>query len=562
MSYHVVDLAELKTLLVGTNLIRSEAFDEAEKKSKSEDRPIEEILVDAGLISDEQLTQVVANFLHIPYIDLSQVTIPEEILKIVPQVVAKKQKLIVFSKDKDGLHLAMANPHDLLAKQFVEKKTGIPVVAYIASSQDIKNALILYNKDVTKAFEDIISENITVAQGMEKAEPPIIKIVDSIINYAHQNKASDVHIEPREEHSIVRYRIDGILHDIVTLPLLLFPRIVTRIKVMSSLPTDEHRAAQDAKINFPTDDGELDLRVSIVPVIGGEKIVMRLLSVSARRLTLSDIGLSDAEQAKVENAYKKPHGMILVTGPTGSGKTTTLYAILKILNRRDVNIMTIEDPVEYDIAGINQIQVDSESDLTFAKGLRSIVRQDPDTILVGEIRDNETADIAINSAMTGHLVLSTLHTNDAATTFPRLLDMGIEPYLAASSINIVVAQRLVRSICTNCRASLEIDRVDLERQFSAEIIKKIFGDHTTLRFYIGRGCSVCHNTGYVGRIGVFETIVCNEKIQEAIVQRNDASQINKIAISEGMIPMVEDGLNKVKQGITTIDEIIRVTKEK
>lgn len=561
MSEYVVDLAELKTLLVGTNLIRSEAFDEAEKKSKTENRPIEEILVDAGLISDEQLTQVIANFLHLPYIELSQVTIPEEILKIIPQVVAKKQKIIAFSKDKNGLHLAMANPLDLLAKQFIAKKTGLPIVTYIASSQDIKNALILYNKDVTKAFEDIISENITVAQGMEKAEPPIIKIVDSIIDYAHQNKASDIHIEPREKHSIVRYRIDGILHDIVTLPLLLFPRIITRIKVMASLPTDEHRAAQDAKISFPTDDGELDLRVSIVPVLGGEKIVMRLLSASARRLTLPDLGLSEGEQAKVNNAYKKPHGMILVTGPTGSGKTTTLYAILKILNRRDVNIMTIEDPVEYDIAGINQIQVDNESGLTFAKGLRSIVRQDPDIILVGEIRDNETADIAINSAMTGHLVLSTLHTNDAATTFPRLSDMGIEPYLAASSINIVVAQRLVRSICTNCRASLEIERVDLERQFSAEIITKIFGDNVTLRFYIGKGCSICHDTGYIGRVGVFETIVCNEKIQEAIIQRNDAAKINKLALLEGMIPMIEDGLNKVKQGITTIDEIIRVTKE-
>ncbi len=557
----IVDLAQLKVLLVGTNLVQAEVFDEAEKKAENEGKPIEDILVDSGLISDEQLTQVIANFIKIPYIDLSQVTIPEEILKIIPEVVAKKQRIVAFNKDQNGLHIAMANPLNLQMKQFVEKKTGFKTIPYITSNRSIKNALILYNKDVAKAFEEIISENVSEAQGMEKAEPPIIKIVDSIINYAHQNKASDIHIEPREKNSIVRYRIDGVLHDIVTLPLLLYPRIVMRTKVMASLPTDEHQAAQDAKINYMTEDGNLDLRVSIVPVLGGEKIVMRLLSATARRLTLADLGLAESEQRKVEDAYKEPHGMILVTGPTGSGKTTTLYAILKILNKRDVNIMTIEDPVEYDIAGINQIQVNSEAELTFAKGLRSIVRQDPDIILVGEIRDNETADIAVNSAMTGHLVLSTLHTNDAATTFPRLLDMQVEPYLAASSINIIVAQRLVRSICTNCRVSVEMDRADLEREFSGEIIQKVFGENKTLRFYKGKGCPICHETGYIGRIGVFEVITCSEEIQKAVVARSDASQINEIALKEGMKPMVEDGLNKVKEGLTTIDEVVRVTKE-
>ena len=557
----IIDLAQLKVLLVGTNLVQSEVFDEAEKKAKSEGKPIEDIIVDSGLISDEQLTQVIANFIKIPYIDLSQVTIPEEVLKTIPEVVAKKQRIIAFNKDKDGLHIAMANPLNLQMKQFVEKKTGVKTIPYITSNHSIKSALILYNKDVAKAFEEIISENVSEAEGMEKSEPPIIKIVDSIIDYAYQNKASDIHIEPREKNSIVRYRIDGVLHDIVTLPLLLYPRIVMRTKVMASLPTDEHQAAQDAKINYNTDDGNLDLRVSIVPVLGGEKIVMRLLSATARRLTLADLGLAESEQRKVEDAYKEPHGMILVTGPTGSGKTTTLYAVLKVLNRRDVNIMTIEDPVEYDIAGINQIQVNSEAELTFAKGLRSIVRQDPDIILVGEIRDNETADIAVNSAMTGHLVLSTLHTNDAATTFPRLLDMKVEPYLAASSINIIVAQRLVRSICTNCRVSIEMDRSDLEREFSAEIIQKVFGDNKTLRFYKGKGCPICHDTGYIGRIGVFEVITCSEAIQKAVIARSDASEINEVALKEGMKPMVEDGLNKVKEGLTTIDEVVRVTKE-
>lgn len=561
MNDFVVSSAELKTLLVGSNLIAATAFDEAERLSESEARPLDEAIIDLGLISDEQLTEVIANFLKIPYIDLSQVAIKEETLKTIPEIVAKKQRVIAFKSNQSGLHLAMANPRDLQIREFLQKKTGLPIVPYIASKNSIKNALILYNKDVAKAFEEIISENITQAKGMEKAEPPIIKIVDSIITYAYQNKSSDIHIEPRRNESVVRYRIDGVLHDIVMLPLELYPRVVTRVKVMANLPTDEHQAAQDAKINYKTDDGDLDLRVSIVPVIGGEKVVMRLLSASARHLTLSDLGLAEKDQIKVEAAYNKPHGMTLVTGPTGSGKTTTLYAILKILNKRDVNIMTIEDPVEYDFPGINQIPVNSEAGLTFAKGLRSIVRQDPDIILVGEIRDNETADIAINSAMTGHLVLSTLHTNDAATTFPRLLDMGIEPYLSASSINIVIAQRLVRSICVSCRASIEMAKSSLEKQFSPALLDKIFGKQETLRLYIGKGCPICHDTGYVGRVGVFEVLIIDDEIQKAIVARKDASEINDLAVERGMVPMIEDGLNKVKQGVTTIEEVIRVTIE-
>lgn len=562
MNDFVVNSAELQALLVGSDLVTAKSFGEAERLASSEGRPLDEALVELGLISDEQLAEVVANYLHIPYIDLSQVAILEDTLKIIPQVVAKKQRVIAFNHDQLGLHLAMADPNDLQIREFVAKKTGLPIIPYVASKRSIKNALILYNKDVTKAFEEIISESVTQARGMEKAEPPIIKIVNSIIDYAQQNKASDIHIEPWLNDSVVRYRIDGVLHDIVSLPLELYPRIVTRVRVMASLPTDEHQAAQDAKINYASDDGELDLRVSIVPVIGGEKVVMRLLSASARRLSLSDLGLSEKDQAKVEAAYNKPHGMTLVTGPTGSGKTTTLYAILKILNRRDINIMTIEDPVEYDFSGINQIQVNSESGLTFAKGLRSIVRQDPDIILVGEIRDNETADIAVNSAMTGHLVLSTLHTNDAATTFPRLLDMGIEPYLSASSINIVIAQRLVRSICVSCRASIEMDKASLSKQFSSDLLTKIFGPQESLRLYIGKGCPICHETGYVGRIGVFEILIVDDEIQKAVIARKDASEINEIAISKGMVPMIEDGLNKVKQGITTINEVIRVTVEK
>ena len=557
----IINPAELKTLLVGSNLVDAVAFDDATKQAETEKKPIGEVIVDKGLIGEEQLVQVMANFLKVPYVDLTQQAIAKDILNIVPQVVAKKQRIISFKKDQQGLHLAMEDPTDFQIRDFVEKKNGLPVITYIASRTSLQSSFILYNKDVTKAFEEIIAENINAAKGTSQSEPPIIKIVEAIISYAHQNKASDIHIESWKKQAVVRYRIDGVLHDIVTLPLELYPRIITRVRVLANLPTDEHQAAQDAKIDFETEEGELDLRVSIVPVVDGEKVVMRLLSASSRRLSLADLGFSGKDQKVIEEAYKKPHGMVLVTGPTGSGKTTTLYAMIKVLNTRTVNIMTIEDPVEYDIKGINQIQVNDEAELTFAKGLRTVVRQDPDIILVGEIRDNETADIAVNSAMTGHLVLSTLHTNDAATTFPRLIDMGVEPYLIASSVNLVIAQRLVRSICVNCRASNEVKRADIEKELPSELINKMFGDEPVLRFYAGKGCDICHDTGYAGRIGIFEVLNIDEAIKKAIVEKNNASQISEIAVAAGMMPMIEDGLSKVKQGQTTIDEVIRVTME-
>jgi len=355
--------------------------------------------------------------------------------------------------------------------------------------------------------------------------------------------------------------------DIVRLPEEIHPRIVTRIKVLSKLRTDEHQAAQDGKIqwsapensNFSTQ--KLDLRVSVVPSTDGEKIVMRLLSETSRQLSLEDLGFSVDDLTKVKEAYKKPHGMILATGPTGSGKTTTMYTILKLLNSREVNISTIEDPVEYDIEGITQIQVNKKTELTFAKGLRSLVRQDPDIILVGEIRDTETAEIATNAAMTGHLVLSTLHTNDSTTTMPRLTDMGIEPFLISSTINVVIAQRLVRKIHLKCRGSEEIDIETLERSFDKSFITKAFGDKKKIRVYKGQGCAICNHSGYEGRVGIYEVLALDDDIRKAIVEKQDASSIRKIAVENGMITMAQDGLEKVKQGVTTIDEIIRVTQE-
>lgn len=547
------------------DVIPERELNQAAQSAKEQQKSLGNILVDQDLISDENLGKVVADLVGIPFIRLTNVAIPDDILHIIPEVVAQKQRIIAFRKDTKGLHVATSTPENHEIMNFLEKKTGLPVVVYFATTHDIENGLALYAKDVTKAFADIIAENVQQAKGSVRAEPPIIKIVDTILTYAYQNKASDVHIEPLRTQSLIRFRIDGILHDIVRLPLELHPRIITRIKVMARLRTDEHQAAQDGKLKQQIGGEELDVRVSILPITNGEKSVMRLLSERSRQFSLADLGFAKEDLAKVEKSYKKPYGMIFSSGPTGSGKTTTMYAVLKLLNKREVNIATIEDPVEYEMQGVNQIQVNTKTNLTFANGLRSILRQDPDIILVGEVRDEETAGIAINAAMTGHLVLSTLHTNDAATAIPRLIDMNVEPYLVASSVNVIIAQRLVRKIHSLCRVSQEIDIREFEKQLGAGILSKAFGQGKRgshlVRMYTGKGCKLCHGTGYEGRVGIFEVLVIDDDIRQAIVTHKDASVIKKIATANGMKTMLEDGLEKIKHGATTLEEILRVTKE-
>lgn len=515
-----------------------------------------EMLYKKDLINEISLGRIIGDLIGVPYINLSEVAIPNEVLHIIPEVVAEKQHIIAYNKDESGLYIATSNPGNNQIVHFLNQKTGVPVHVRYSTSFNIKNALSLYGKDITSAFDEIISENLKEIQIHKDLEPPIIKIVNTIIEYAYKSSASDIHIEPLEEDTLVRFRIDGVLHDIHRLPLDLDPQIVTRVKVMANLRTDEHQDAQDGKIVFKTDDENLDIRVSIAPITRGEKIVMRLLSERSRQFSLEDLGLSESDLQKVQEAYHKPHGLLLATGPTGSGKTTTLYAILKLINKRDVNIMTIEDPVEYQMDNVNQIQVNPKTELTFAKGLRSIVRQDPDVILVGEIRDDETADIAINSAMTGHLVLSSLHTNDAVTAFPRLMDMNVEGYLVASTVNVIIAQRLVRKICPKCKVSVELSIADLDPQ-----IVKYLGKAKKIQTYKGKGCSVCHQTGYVGRIGVFEVLEMNEALNTAIVSKKDVDDLRKLALKSGMKTMMQDGIEKVQQGITTIDELLRVTTD-
>ncbi|PIZ99798.1 MAG: hypothetical protein COX77_00395, partial [Candidatus Komeilibacteria bacterium CG_4_10_14_0_2_um_filter_37_10] len=423
-------------------------------------------------------------------------------------------------------------------------------------------ALNKYRKTIIEEFDDIMKTTVQEAKKSQKPEDiPIIRTADTLLVYANQNNSSDIHIEPYENKSLVRFRIDGMLHDVVELPKKIHNLLITRFKIMSKLRIDEHRAAQDGKLQFMSDDGRVDVRVSIIPIVEGEKIVMRLLSSKNKHLKLETLGFSEKDFTKVDKAISRPHGMILVTGPTGSGKSTTLYAVLNVLNAREVNISTIEDPVEYDIEGINQIQVNNKTNLTFASGLRALLRQDPDIIMVGEIRDRETAEISINSAMTGHLVLSTLHTNDAATTMPRFIDMGIEPFLISSTINIIIAQRLVRKLCHKCVASYTVKRTKLVELFNEESIFRVLGNKKEYRLYKSKGCAFCKKTGYQGRMGIYEVMEMSSSIKELVMKQANASEIHKQAIKEGMMSMLEDGLAKILKGETSAEEILRVTKD-
>lgn len=522
-------------------------LDQSLVEANQKNIPLEHLLSTKELVDEVVLGRIVADLLGLAFVQLSRVSIPTKILHIIPESFAHKHQAITFSIDKQKLHVAMAHPdEESKAVAFLAKKTGLPVVVHYATEADIDRTLSLY---ITDLFDSL--KKTAELEGTETSGSTVIEMVNMLLNYAFRSKASDIHIEPNQEGALVRLRIDGIMHDILQIPGGTYSHIVTRLKIMAGLRIDEHLLPQDGSMLHDINSDEIDVRVSIVPTTSGENVVLRLLSEKTRKFSLTELGLSQQNLKKIQEAYRKSQGMIIASGPTGSGKTTTMYALLKLLNMSDVSIMTIEDPVEYQIERVRQIQVHVRSGLTFANGLRSILRQDPDIILVGEIRDQETADIAINAALTGHTVLSTLHASDAATALPRIVDMKVEPYLVASSMNIIIAQRLVRTICNNCRTSYTI--TDQER----ETLKKLLGiEEVDISAYKGKGCPICFNTGYLGRTGVFEVLEVNKTIQEAITQKEDAATIRNIAIKHGMIPMLQDGIEKVKQGVTTVDEII------
>jgi type II secretory ATPase GspE/PulE/Tfp pilus assembly ATPase PilB-like protein len=429
-------------------------------------------------------------------------------------------------------------------------------------SGDFSHAAGLFDSDGADQANHAIALKEKVEQAIKLPEPQIsiIQLVDDMMTYAFLVRASDIHLEPFEDRFVARMRIDGILNDVFLFEKPLQSGIITRIKVLAGMRTDEHQAAQDGRFRMTLAELEkqFDVRVSIVPTYYGENGVLRLLAEQTAINSLDDLAFTEVNRKKIRKAVQTPYGMILATGPTGSGKTTTLYTILKELNTREVSVITIEDPIEYSLDGVDQIQVNTRTGLTFANGLRSILRQDPNIIMVGEIRDEETASIAVNAALTGHKLLSTLHTNDAATTLPRLLDMGVEPFLVASTVNVAIGQRLVRMICEHCKIPRRITDAEFEA-LQENIPVAVLDDHRD--FFIGKGCTICHDTGYRGRMGVYEILEMNDAIREAVMRRADAGEVKKIAVKSGMTTLLEDGFNKAVAGKTTIEEILRVIHE-
>jgi len=552
---------QIKGLVLKTGLATEQSLQELEEFSKNSNVSLVDALIEKDVVSDENLGILIADFLHIPFIILSKLSIPEDVFRIVPEKIARKHKIIPFEKGSDGLKVATVDPRNTEILAATSKKTGLKVIPYLTTERDIDNILRIYKRDLQKSFEQLLQKELGITDVSKVTDAaPIEKIVNLLVEFGYQDKVSDIHIEPEEKDSLVRFRIDGILHDVLYFPKNFHERIISRIKILSKLRTDEHLSPQDGKMRIKLDEENLDIRVSILPIADGEKAVLRLLASHFRQFSLIDLGMSEQDLKKVTAAYSKSYGMVLSTGPTGSGKTTSIYAILKILNTREKNITTIEDPVEYRIKGVNQINVNQKTDLTFANGLRSILRQDPNVVFVGEIRDGETAGIAVNAALTGHLVLSTLHTNDAATALPRLIDMKVEPFLVASTVNVIIGQRLIRKICEMCKVSYDILRTDLAKNLPSTIITKHFGEKENIRLYRGKGCKICHSTGYTGRVGLFEVLEVTKEIRNLITAKNDSDQIAKRAIEEGMTTMLNDGLNKVSRGVTTLEEVLRVTK--
>ncbi len=550
--------ASLKTLLLQSGL-DEKTIAELETFATNSRISLQEAAIEKDAITDEALGHLIADSLRVPFVTLKTMTVPEDVFRIVPERIARKYKVVAFEKGADGIKLAVSDPTLKLIQERIASKTGQKVSTYYATERDVEDKLQLYRKDLQQKFDELLQEEISNTTNLAD-EAPIEKIVDMLITYAYRDKASDIHIEPEEKDSLVRFRIDGILHDVLVLDKKLHDRVTTRIKVLSRLRTDEHMSSQDGKMRMLVDDENLDLRISIIPLTEGEKVVLRLLSSHFQQFSLLDLGMNQTDLQKVNAAMNKSYGMILSTGPTGSGKTTSIYSILKILNTREKNITTIEDPVEYRMQGVNQIQVNAKTSLTFAAGLRSILRQDPNIIFVGEIRDSETAGIAVNAALTGHLVVSTLHTNDAATALPRLVDMKVEPFLVASTVNVIIAQRLVRKICEACKTKIVVKRSEVISNLPEDIVNKHFDKKADITLYHGKGCKICHFTGYSGRIGIFEILEMTENIRKLITEKNDSDMIVKKAVEEGMATMLDDGLAKVQQGQTTLEEVLRVTK--
>jgi type IV pilus assembly protein PilB len=666
---------ELKKLLLDSGLVKEEALNEAMPK-EGDAEPLQSVVLKKKLISEKDLVRLYAKSTDVPFVELGDVKIPREILLKIPERIARKYQVVLFGVEEDQLQLAMADPEDFQAADFITKQVGGKLKVYIATPSDILGAIDQYkgniSSEITKAIKDSSADAATEEKVSAKdlaEDAPIAKTVNVILEYAIKSRASDIHIEPRESIVQVRYRVDGVLRETMTLPKPILAAVISRIKILANLKIDEHRVPQDGRFKFSMGSKQVALRVSTLPIMDGEKVVMRILDEGARALTLEELGFTGHALETIVRNLHKPHGMTLVTGPTGSGKSTTLYSVLSMLNTTGVNISTVEDPVEYRVQGVNQTQVNPKAGMTFASGLRALLRQDPNIIMVGEIRDGETADLAVQAALTGHVVLSTLHTNNAATTLPRLLDMGIEPFLIASTVNTVIGQRLVRRLCQVCRISYVPEGVELtniKRDFQLDaalkrfnelkgapeavlpepapvaavapapepevivptehkkgrvinpdhdiettksILDKIAADPNIINrsaadagkkpgtaavvlpatptapmpapaapsqpapdpkslkagqfilYKPGPGCETCGGAGYQGRMGIYEVLEVDEAVSKMIVGHATADDIQMAAIRAGMLTMQQDGFVKVLMGKTTIEEILRVTRE-
>lgn len=597
-----VEPQQLIAFLLDGELAKKDQLDAAQKEATQSGKKIETVLLEQKIVTEEELIKLKAYILGIPFVNLEKEAIPLEVLQIVPEPIARKYNIVAFRKEGSRLEVAMTDPEDIQTIEFVRKKANLTILPRLTNSKGIAAVLKQYQKSLEEEFSDLLApRGIEVEEkeagelaslegkivsapkedegGGEKVEElvkaaedlPVIKIVDSLLRHAITQSASDIHIEPAEKEVIVRYRIDGILHDAMTLPKKLQQGIAARIKVLSSLRLDEHRLPQDGRFKLETNEFKISFRVSIIPVYDGEKIVMRLLREEGHTTSLEGLGIHSGSLERVMRAIGRPSGMFLATGPTGSGKTTTLYTALEILNTAEVNISTVEDPIEYRMPRVNQTQVKPQIGLTFAAGLRSLLRQDPNIIMVGEIRDTETATLAVNAALTGHLVLSTLHTNSAAGALPRLTDMGIEAFLIASTVNAILAQRLVRKLCPEKeKYHLTKDQIkNLGEIFDLDDILKIMKrekivapDATwdTIDFFKAKP-SAESPSGYKGRMGVYEVLEVSENVRDLILKKEPFPEIERAARAEGMVTMLEDGFIKAAQGYTSIEEILRVEKE-
>jgi type IV pilus assembly protein PilB len=587
----------VEKLLKNSGKVTEEQTKGLREREASEKKPLQDLVIKDGLLSEKELTELYSKEIEIPMVELVAKEIKKDVLKILPERIARQYHAVVFDIDADGVKLvAMEDPDDIQATNFLHKQLGDDIRLYITTATLLQGALDQYRSDsigneLTQviATDESDEEAEEVDEGDLAEDSPIAQSVNLIIEYGVKAGASDIHIEPREGFVIVRYRIDGLLREANKLPRKTLGALVSRIKILSNLKIDEHRAPQDGRFKVQVGGNQYALRVSTLPIVDGEKVVMRILNESTKAADLEELGFWGTAKETVEHAIVQPHGMILVTGPTGSGKSTTLFSVLSMLNRPDTNISTVEDPVEYRIPGVNQTQVNPVAGMTFTNGLRALLRQDPNVIMVGEIRDGETAELGVQAALTGHLVFSTLHTNNAATCLPRLLDMGIEPFLIASTVRAVVGQRLVRRLCVNCRENYsptEADLKQLVRVFALDkqgSMAKIHGyEEQALAGNIGKavkdlgsteskittlwkahdeGCATCNHTGYKGRIGIYEVLHNSETIQTLIVSNATSEKIQEAAIEGGMLTMQLDGLVKALRGETTIQEIMRVTAE-